>query len=79
MKKSAEKPLQEKFPEGVLNNKENKKNRDNESANKAVKLFNVNPHYITDANIKKEKVVGDKLSPTTFSFFLVLGSIFVSA
>ena len=40
MKKSAEKPLVEKFPQGVLNNKENKKNRDNESANKAVKLFN---------------------------------------
>ena len=55
MKKSAEKPLVEKFPQGVLNNKENKKNRDNESANKAVKLFNVNPHYIIDANTKKEK------------------------
>ena len=56
------KPLVEIFPQGVLNNQENKKSAE-KSRDKAAKLFNVNPHYITDAEKieKTDKSVFDKV------------------
>ena len=55
-------PLQEIFPEGGFDKKADKKAAE-QSRDKAAKLFNVNPHYITDAEKieKTDKAVFDKV------------------
>jgi site-specific DNA-methyltransferase (adenine-specific) len=55
-------PLQEIFPEGGFSKKDDKKATE-QSRDKAAKLFNVNPHYITDAEKieKTDKEVFDKV------------------
>ncbi len=57
-----ENPLQEKFPEGGFHKKDDKKANE-QSRDKAAKLFNVNPHYITDVEKieKTDKSVFDKV------------------
>ena len=63
-----ETPLREKFPEGGFLKKDDKKTAD-QSRDKAAKLFNVNPHYITDAEKieKTDKAVFDKVKNGKFN------------
>jgi ParB-like chromosome segregation protein Spo0J len=63
----SDKPLQEIFPEGVY--KKDDKKTAGQSRDKAAKLFNVNPHYITDAEKieKTDKAVFDKVRNGKFN------------
>lgn len=56
-------PLVEKFPQGGFSSKKDDKKAAEKSRDKAAKLFNVNPHYITDAEKieKTDKSVFDKV------------------